>query len=347
VATTPTLRLTSPAELLRAIPYLLGFVPEQSIVAVGVREGTASARLDLTLRADLPPPSDAPACAEVIAGHLVQAGAAAAVYVIYPDVGEAEGGCGGSAAPPLSGYLALADVLGRSAHLAGVAVWDILLVTNGNWRSLQCTDDACCPPAGNPLDIGAPTAVEATAVAAGLSALPSRDALVATLRPADSAAIAAVRAELSRLTARRLSTSPGAVASRRSTTVRLVERLTAARSTAIEPPAGGALNARQVARILVGLGDPRAVDRCCRWAPGPPCDAAIALWSELVRLSPPPHAAAPASILSYLAWRQGLGALANIAVQRALADDPGHTFANLMDDVLGCGVDPRHAAAGG
>ncbi len=367
MATTPTLRLTSPAELLSTVPYLLGFVPAQSIVAVAVRAGGRSNRLELTLRADLPAPSDVGVCADFIAEHLAQASAAAVIYVIYPDADVEGDEFPASMETSPARYDVLADVLRRSACIAGLDVWDVLLVRRNAWRSLLCADPECCPPTGTPLDPGSPTATVAGAVAAGLSALPSREALADTLRPADAAVVAAVRVEVALLTARGWSTGRSAVASRRATTVRIVERLISARCTPIDSPVrrftrrvpdGGqkpeqramgwavrrdarALEPRLVARIVLGLGDPLAVDRCCRWALGPTGDSAVALWSEVVRRSPPPLAAAPASILSYVAWRQGLGALANIAVERALVDDPNHPLAGLMQDILGLGLDPR------
>ena len=45
----PTLRVTGPAELLGAVPYLLGFHPEESLVVIGLDDTKVivSARVDL------------------------------------------------------------------------------------------------------------------------------------------------------------------------------------------------------------------------------------------------------------------------------------------------------------
>ena len=72
--TTPTatgrtpIKLTDPAQLLAALPYLLGFVPEDSVVLLGHRPpGT---RIGLTLRADLPPRSKRRQQAEALAPRM-------------------------------------------------------------------------------------------------------------------------------------------------------------------------------------------------------------------------------------------------------------------------------------
>jgi len=47
------------------------------------------------------------------------------------------------------------------------------------------------------------------------------------------------------------------------------------------------------------------------------------LWTDLVRRAQPGYAAAPASLLALTGWQGGDGALANLAIDRALADTPG------------------------
>jgi hypothetical protein len=100
------------------------------------------------------------------------------------------------------------------------------------------------------------------------------------------------------------------------------------------------LSSWRAARLLTGLADIGARDRCCQWTSGEHGSAALSLWTELVRVSPTPYAAAPATLLGYVAWQQGFGALANIAVQRALADDPDYSLALLIDQALADGLDP-------
>ena len=50
--------------------------------------------------------------------------------------------------------------------------------------------------------------------------------------------------------------------------------------------------------------------------------AHLRLWTDLTRLARPGYVAAPASLLAFVAWQSGDGALANVALDRALADNP-------------------------
>jgi hypothetical protein len=53
--------------------------------------------------------------------------------------------------------------------------------------------------------------------------------------------------------------------------------------------------------------------------------------------------AAPASLLAFVAWQAGDGALANVALDRALADEPGYSMAQLLRQVITAGAPPSLA----
>ncbi len=67
------------------------------------------------------------------------------------------------------------------------------------------------------------------------------------------------------------------------------------------------------------------------------------LWTDVVRQAQPGYATAPASLLALTAWQSGDGALANLAIDRALADTPGYTMALLLRNALGAGAPPSEA----
>ena len=67
------------------------------------------------------------------------------------------------------------------------------------------------------------------------------------------------------------------------------------------------------------------------------------LWTDLTRLAQPGYVAAPASLLAFVAWQQGDGALANIALDRALADSPRYSMAKLLRRALDSGAPPSMA----
>ncbi len=68
----------------------------------------------------------------------------------------------------------------------------------------------------------------------------------------------------------------------------------------------------------------------------------LALWTDITRRAAPAPApaAAPATLLALTAWRQGQGALASVALDRALAADPHYRLAHLIDHALFHGIPP-------
>jgi len=69
-------------------------------------------------------------------------------------------------------------------------------------------------------------------------------------------------------------------------------------------------------------------------------DAHRRLWTDVTRRAQPGYVAAPASLLAFVAWQSGDGALANVALDRALTDDPGYSMALLLRQVIGAGAPP-------
>jgi hypothetical protein len=67
------------------------------------------------------------------------------------------------------------------------------------------------------------------------------------------------------------------------------------------------------------------------------------LWADLTRLAQPGYVAAPAALLAFVAWQAGDGALANIALDRALADNPRYSMARLLRRALDSGAPPSAA----
>ena len=63
----------------------------------------------------------------------------------------------------------------------------------------------------------------------------------------------------------------------------------------------------------------------------------------MVRRAQPGYVAAPAALLAFVAWQSGDGALANVALDRALADDPWYSMALLLRQVITAGAPPSLA----
>ncbi len=72
-------------------------------------------------------------------------------------------------------------------------------------------------------------------------------------------------------------------------------------------------------------------------------EAHLRLWTDLTRRARPGHVAPAASLLAFVAWQCGNGALANVALDRALADDPEYSMAQLLREAIDAGAPPRLA----
>jgi hypothetical protein len=99
----------------------------------------------------------------------------------------------------------------------------------------------------------------------------------------------------------------------------------------------------QLAWLAVTVADLRVRDDA--WARMEPKFRAAhrRLWTDVVRHAREPHVPAPASLLAFTAWQSGEGALANIAIERALAADPGYSMARLIGQAVDAGLPPSAA----
>jgi hypothetical protein len=217
----------------------------------------------------------------------------------------------------------------------GVRVRDALRVTDGRWWSYTCSDPSCCPSDGTPCR----SDLAAEAVYRGLVALPSRKALVAQVAPADGAArremttaTERARARLTDLTGEDVEAARGGRWIRRAgrQAIREAERLARA-GTALSPDAVAWLGVLLVEPVVLDY----ALDR------SGPDDWRVRLWGAVVRLVEPPYVSAPACLLGFAAWRSGDGALARVAVDRALRENPAHGTAGVLDRVLSAGISPH------
>jgi hypothetical protein len=107
--------------------------------------------------------------------------------------------------------------------------------------------------------------------------------------------------------------------------------------------AGGLVPAEHAALLTVALRQVRVRDDA--WARMDPGErgAHLRLWTDLTRLARPGYVAAPASLLAFCAWQNGDGALANVALDRALADNARYSMALLLREALDAGAPPSMA----
>jgi hypothetical protein len=332
-ARTPRLRVRvgSPTSLLAVIPGLLGFDPGHSIVVIGTEPSSAQVRV--TLRYDVPEPRQ-PRVAAALARHAVSLlgaqGVKTAVLVGY--------GTDAEVSP-------VAAALRERAAEAGITVTELLRAEDSRYWSYVCTDRECCPPEGTPFDVSRHPAALALRAAGG-RVLAGRDELAATLaakggqqgrvmRRATRESLAQVARCVTRLDCAGMSVP--------------ASRLTAALGQVAVRDAirryreGTPVAAEHAALLTVALGQVRVRDDA--WARMEPehRDAHLELWTDLTRLARPGYVAAPASLLAFVAWQSGDGALGNVALDRALADNPRYSMALLLREALDSGAPPSMA----
>lgn len=328
----PQIRISpDPDEIAAALPYLLGFRPQESVVLVALA-GDSGAEIRLTVRADLPPPGEtAPLAAELARRVALDAATGAIVAVVSEDADllDAPGG------PDLP-WRDLVHALVLELDTRAVPVREALLVRSGRWWSFDCPHPCCAPGSGTPLEDGV-SALAAACVADGQVVAESRAALAARLGPApdDRGEVLAAVLEVGQQCASRLLEVGRDRLSDESwaAVVGAVARL--------GPGSRAGISDAVAARVAWGLRDTVVRDRAIGLLLGDDARAAEQLWTECTRRMPPPLDVAPATLLALSAWLRGDGTTASLALQRARDADPGYSLAETLEEALDAGVPPR------
>ncbi len=325
-------RVGSPAALLAIVPHLLGFLPAASLVVIGT--APPRDRIKVTLRYDLPDPPD-PDLAADIAAH-----AAGIIAAQRLTAGVAVG------YGPETLVTPLVTVLGDAFRQADAELREFLRVQDGRFWSYLCGNEACCPAVGVPFDAAAHPA---SAALAGREApvLADRAAMAARIAPLRGKTEQSMR-QATRRAERHVVQLLGKV--RKSARIGAARHMIAAeglaavgRMIAAYRQGDATATDYEVAWLTVALKDLRVRDDAwARMDPGHR-EAHRRLWTNVVRRAQPGYMAAPASLLAFVAWQCGDGALANVALDRALADDPSYSMALLLRQVISAGAPPSLA----
>ena len=323
------LRAATPDAVLAVVPHMLGFYPSRSLVVLGLG---ARQRVVVTFRYDLPDPDDSD-IADDIADHascvLARERITGALLVGY---GPEE---------------LVTPVVARTARRligGGVDVHEVLRAERGRYWSMLCDDPDCCPRDGRSYDPGSHPAA-ATLTNAGLTAHPDREALARTLqRPAGSAdrirrATVAAQLRLSQLV------DYGEAAGDRAPQLRATRtgRREVQHAIRLYRSGGSIDSVEHLAWLAVLVADLRVRDDA--WARMDPAQCAnhCRLWTDIVRSAAAEFVPAPASLLAFVAWQSGNGALAVMAIERALAADPVYSMAHLLDSAVQAALPPSAA----
>ncbi|MGW0805129.1 DUF4192 domain-containing protein [Nonomuraea sp. NPDC002799] len=301
------LTLSSPSDILAAVPYLVGFHPSRSLVVIGL--GRAQAKVVTRWSLPLPPDTLDP-----LTLVFEREGVTEMVIIGY--------GPGHLVTPAV-------DEARLLATSSGVHVGEALRAHEDRYWSYVCDLPRCCPPEGTPYD-SSTSRIAAEATVRGLVALPDREALERTTAPvtgpvrlamrrATAEAIAEVRAELTQ------AAHLDAFAQRF-----ITEGLSRVRAALTIHDAGGRLTDAEAARLGLDLTVTRIRDEAWTLMR----ESHALLWKDLTRRLEPRFTPPAASLLAMAVWQGGSSVQATIALERALAIDPSYSMANLLMHAL-------------
>jgi hypothetical protein len=328
-------RVRDLGEIAAALPHLLGFRPRESVVLLSLG-GESGRRVGLTVRADIPSPEDNRSLAGVLARSLCTDNPDGALVLVVSEAADDEF-LGDRGLP----HHDLVWEMCRALSQLAVPVGDMVLVRDGRWWSYDCPEHCCAPGAGTPLPAGV-TELEVASIATGTVVESAREDLVARIAPPAGPGRGAMAAACARV----------AVECSAAVLDSGLEAVAAQSWSAIEdaaarcrPGAGGLLTDQEVARVVWGLRDGEVRDLALGLGLGPEPAAAEQLWTECTRRAPSPLDAAPATLLAVSAWLRGDGAMANVALDRALQSQPDYGLARLLTQALAACVTPADLRA--
>ncbi|MGP4114164.1 DUF4192 domain-containing protein [Streptomyces sp. 4N509B] len=349
--------LRGPADLADALPYLLGYRPEDSVVLLGLHGPRG--RLGGRIRTGIPEdPGSWPAVAEQLASCLVEGGQArggrpdgAVVYLCRQPADE------DGARRTMERLRPLAQLLRTACGAREVPVFEALYVSDTRYWSYCCPSGECCSEEGGELPEAGTSPMAAAAAYAGLRPPGSiRDLerrLAAVTGPAAARQAEAFDVAAAELTPRLLGPAEQRTAVREDT-VSLAERLMEGlrrspvppreEETAVDAGDDALVSCEDAARLVLGLQDRQARDRAAEWMEGDEAPSALRLWRALSRRcvgAYAGHAAAPLTLAGWVAWSVGDEPAARVALSRALAADPEYVFGRLLYQALNEGISPE------
>ena len=307
--------LTSPHDLLAAIPFLVGYHPSDSLVLVAIKEGIVS----MAMCIDYPEPESSDTY-DLLAHHIKLDGADASLMIAYvPDV-KAELYQTGA---EVLGYMAI------SLLKQGIEIRESIEVIGKQWRSVICEDLTCCPLAGNLLPDFESSRVAAEQVMVGRS-LPFIDVSkladsIAPLPNIGTEFIAQVESWF-------LSDDSSDLVEKQRDGATAVVDL-----GQLYEQGRGNSDPDLIAQVIGRLSDIQVRDFALGIHSEETLDTYWTLWRELLRIAPVGYVAPIASIFAAVAYESGQGALAHKALDRALIDNPGYSLALLLRRVFSAG----------
>ncbi|MEU5156160.1 DUF4192 domain-containing protein [Glycomyces sp. NPDC021274] len=311
MTTRTKLALNGPSDLVSAVPYLLGFEPEHSLVVVCLKDS----QLACTFRVDLPGSFDHLDRLPSLTAQAAVNDCEGAVLIAY---GETE--------------LATA-CLDRTAldfRDSQIKVIDTIRVTDGRFYNPTCAD-YCCPAEGLP--VPERSAIGTALAASGVVRHPDRAAITALLFPADPARRAAVATAVDDAVTAEAELS---WAEQRQIDLAAVDQWLSAAELPDE--------AADIAILGLALGDLDVRDHALIASDIDPSKNAD-LWIWVARHLEDDLAVPVLTAAGWCAYRSGNGVLAREAFEQALNASPQYRLALMLLQALQAGIPPHALSA--
>ncbi|MDQ1288535.1 MAG: hypothetical protein QG622_2100 [Actinomycetota bacterium] len=326
--------------------YQLGYRPHESVVLVGLHGPRL--RVGVVIRGDLPPPSEQ---RRLIAGHLEalrRHGHDHAIALVVTEAAVQATPSGPLRLP----HRTFVRRLRRGAPDHGLHLLEVLAVGPSRWRSYSCTDPACCPADGFPLEEALNGRAAAEFVALGRVLADDEAGLVADVEPGPAGPSSIGEPlPLTRGDAERMLRRWRELLARPETaTPADLDRLAGAlhhpglRDSVLLTliPDSGRVPDELVAGVHGGVTD--AVFET------PPdrelLERGRKVLSAVARSAPPGRRADALALLAWAAWWAGHGTRGRLLAGCALDDVPDHGLASLIDRLLALGIAPEWARGG-
>jgi hypothetical protein len=305
--------LTSPHDLMAAVPFLLGYQPLDSIVMITLKDDAVG----MAMRIDFPEDID-PDQIDSFVSHLGRENAESVLLVAYvPD--------------HVFDCMPLLTAISEALELRSISLRESLVIQAGRWRSMLCSDLECCPPEGSPIPEFKESRIAAEQVAQGRP-LPFEGITSLIESIASQETPISILNELELL-------SP--IDYKHSAQPLQREGAIAVSTFLAEFKLHGVVDEKLTALVLMRLHDLQVRDFALGIINSENIDSYWSAWRWLLTIAPKNFIAPVASIFAAISYERGDGVLAQRALDRAFADEKEYPLALLLRRVFTAGWPPE------
>jgi hypothetical protein len=312
----PDFMLNRPGALIAALPAVLGFIPEKSLVLVTLDRGEMGA----VMRVDL-----SPRLADTVDG-IAEVAAAVRPDAVIAVIVDADGAlCPECAEDFRELSRVLTDVFAlQEITLLAVHVVD-RIAAGGSWH---CAD--MCGARGT-VDDPSSSPLAMAAVLDGRRLYARREDLLEVIEVTDTARIQRLARRIRKQLKTR--TERDDESARRDVELAIV--------VAERTRNGADLADAEAAELACALTDINVRDTLFALAVGEKAAEAETLWALLSRVLPEPWRVEALVLLAFSAYARGDGPLAGVALEAAVRNSGGHRMASMLDTALQSGLRPE------